>query len=100
MVCDGTIGPATDASTAVSSAGLLRWLRVSSSHGALTVWISPPLSLPELTAAVVVRRTMARATGPAGRPLTVKRRYMRSTGWFQSRRIVAVPKFVGWVAVL
>ena len=59
---------------AASGDGLFRWLMVSSSQAVLTVWISPPLSLPELVAEVVVMRTMARATGPGGRPLTVKRR--------------------------
>src|SRR5881398_1811111 len=100
MVCDGTIGPATDDRTAVSGDGLFKWLIVSSSHAVLTVWISPPLSLPELVAEVVVMRTIARATGPDGSPLTVKRTKMRSTGWFHSRRTVAVPKFVDWFVVL
>ena len=74
MVCEGTIGPATEERTVASRAGFVRCVSVSSSHGALTVWISPPLSLPALTAEVVVRRTMARETLPAGRPLTLKRR--------------------------
>src|SRR5581483_5907347 len=96
--CEGTIGPATVEMIAASTAGLTLSVTVSSSHGSVTVWISPPRSVPEFAAAVVCRRTTARWIGPGARFDTTKRRYGRWSGELLRRKTVAVPKFVATFA--